>query len=140
MPSRPVFIAFVLLTPLLLAPLPAFAQSADDLVGRWGVASYWKAEDKAKAPGWAKQSCGQPYVIEKNAGGNLLMFVADGQRREVALKGKTLTPVEPSLPEGPASKHVRTVTAFAPGALELTWKDPGFAARYGTVVYVKCGK
>ncbi len=124
----------------VLAPLPAAAQSVDDLVGRWGVASYWAAGDKDKAPGWARQACGQPYVIEKSASGHLLMFVADGQRREVALKGKKLTPAEKTLPEGPASRHVRTITAFAPGrSFELTWKDKGFAGRYGTVVYVRCG-
>ena len=135
MPNRAVFAAFLLLT-----PLPAFAQSTDDLAGRWGVASYWKADDKAKAPGWAKAACGSPYVIEKNGAGNLLMFVADGQRREVALKGKLLTPVEKSLPEGSAGKHARMLTAFAPGSFELTWKDAGFAARYGTVVYVRCSR
>ncbi len=134
MQRRPVFAALLLLT-----PLPAFAQSVDDLAGRWGVASYWKADEKAKAPGWAKAACGNPYVIEKNAAGNLMMFVADGQRREVALKGKVLTPVDRTLPEGPAKRHARTITAFAPGAFELTWKDAGFAGRYGTVVYVKCG-
>lgn len=132
-------IARLALAAAFLAPLPALAQSADDLAGRWGVASYWKAEDKAKAPGWAKQSCGQPYVIAKNPAGNLMMYVADGERREVALKGKTLTPVEKSLPEGPATRHARTITAFAPGSFELTWNDSAFAGRYGTVVYVRCG-
>jgi hypothetical protein len=124
---------------LVLAPLPAVAQSVEGLVGRWGVASYWTPADKAKARGWAKQSCGQPYVIEKSASGNLMMFVADGQKREVALKGKKLTPVDKKLPEGPARRHVRTITALAPGSFELTWEDKGFAGRYGTVVYVKCG-
>lgn len=119
--------------------LPASAQTVDDLAGRWGVASYWTPADKAKAPGWARQSCGQPYVIQKNASGNLTMFVADGERREVVLKGKKLTPVDKKLPEGPARRHVRTITAFAPGSFELTWEDKGFAGRYGTVVYVKCG-
>lgn len=132
-------VARLLAAALVLAPLPALAQSVDELVGRWGVASYWTPADKAKAPGWARQSCGQPYVIEKSAAGNLLMFVADGQKREVALKGKKLTPVEKKLPEGPAKRHVRTITAFAPSSFELTWEDKGFAGRYGTVVYVKCG-
>ena len=124
---------------LVFAALPAFAQTADDFVGRWGVASYWNKEDKAKAPGWAKQSCGQPYIIEKNEAGNLMMFVADGERREVKLKGKKLTPAESKLPEGSAKMHVRTITAFEPGSFELTWDNGAFAGRYGTVVYVKCG-
>lgn len=131
--------ARLLAAALILAPLPALAQSVDELVGRWGVASYWTPADKTKAPSWARQSCRQPYVIEKSAAGNLMMFVADGQKREVMLKGKTLTPVEKKLPEGPAKRHVRTITAFAPGSFELTWADAGFARRYGTVVYVKCG-
>jgi hypothetical protein len=125
---------------LIFAAVPASAQSVDDLVGRWGVASYWKKEDKASAPGWARQSCGQPYIIEKNEAGNLMMFVADGKRREVKLKGKKLTPTEKSLPEGPGKMHARTITAFEPGkSFELTWDNGRFAGRYGTVVYVKCG-
>ena len=125
---------------LIFAAVPASAQTVDDLVGRWGVASYWNKADAAKAPGWARQSCGQPYVIEKSGGGNLMMFVADGQKREVALKGKKLTPVEKVLPEGPARMHVRTITAFEAGkSFELTWQHGGFAGRYGTVLYVKCG-
>jgi hypothetical protein len=128
-----------LLFALVLLPAPALAQSVDDLAGKWGVASYWKPEEKAKAPGWAKQTCGSPYIIAKNGAGNLTMYVADGQVREVKLKGKKLTPVETSLPEGPAKMHERTITAFAPGGFELTWTSPLFAGRYGTVVYVKCG-
>jgi hypothetical protein len=117
----------------------AVAQTVDDLVGRWGVTSYWKPEDKAKAPGWAKESCGHPYTIAKNAAGNLMMYVADGKLREVKLKGKTLTPVEKMLPEGNAKMHERKITAFAPGSFEATWTNPRFAGRYGTVLYVKCG-
>jgi hypothetical protein len=124
---------------MLLPAVPALAQSVDDLTGRWGVASYWKAEDKAKAPGWARQGCGHPYVIQKSPGGNLMMYVADEQLREVKLKGNVLTPVDGKLPEGPAKLHERTITAFAPGSFELTWSAPKFAGRYGTVVYVKCG-
>ena len=133
-------IARLLPLALLFAAVPASAQTVDDLVGRWGVASYWNKEDAAKAPGWARQSCGHPYVIEKNEAGNLMMFVADGEKREVALKGKKLTPTEKKLPEGPAKMHVRTITAFEPGkSFELTWENKGLVGRYGTVVYVKCG-
>jgi hypothetical protein len=133
-------IARLLPLALVFLAVPASAQSVDDLVGRWGVASYWKKEDKASAPGWARQSCGQPYIIEKNETGNLMMFVADGKRREVNLKGKKLTPTEKALPEGPGKMHARTITAFEPGkSFELTWDNGRFAGRYGTVVYVKCG-
>jgi hypothetical protein len=125
---------------LVFVAIPACALTVDDLVGRWGVASYWAKSDKVNAPGWARQACGNPYVIEKNAAGNLMMFVADGQKREVVLKGKKLTPVEKSLPEGPGKMHVRTITAFEPGkSFELTWAHSTFAGRYGTVMYVNCG-
>jgi hypothetical protein len=124
---------------LTLLAGPAFAQTADDLVGRWGVASYWNAADKAKAPGWAKAACSSPYTITKNAAGNLMMYVADGKLREVTLKGRTLTPVEKVLPEGGAKMHERKITSFAPGTFETVWSNTGFAQRYGTVVYMKCG-
>jgi len=130
-------IARLLFTALLLAPVPALAQSVDDLAGRWGVASFWKPEDRAKAPGWARQTCGSPYTIVKNPAGNLMMYVADEKLREIQVKGKKLTPLD-KLDGGP-KKYERTITAFAPGSFELTWTDTGLAARYGTVVYVKCG-
>lgn len=133
-------IARLLPLALVFLAVPASAQTVDDLAGRWGVASYWKTEDKAQAPGWARQSCGNPYVIEKNAAGNLTMFIADGERREVLLKGKKLIPAEKKLPEGPGRQHTRTITAFEPGkSFELTWDNRKFAGRYGTMVYVKCG-
>jgi hypothetical protein len=133
MSARAPILAFLLLLPAV----PALAQSVDDLVGRWGVASYWKAEDKAEAPGWARQGCGQPYVIEKNAAGNLMMYVADGELREVRLRGKTLTPTDRL--EGGAKKYEREITEFGPKSFELTWTNGGLAGRYGTVVYVRCG-
>lgn len=133
MPARAPILAFLLLLPAV----PALAQSVDDFTGRWGVASYWKPEDKAKAPAWAREGCGHPYAIEKNADGNLMMYVADEQLREIRLKGKTLTPTDKL--EGGAKKYEREITEFAPGRFELTWTNRGLAGRYGTVVYVKCG-
>ncbi len=125
----------------ILGTNAASAQTVDDLVGKWGLASYWKPEDAVKAPGWAKATCGSPYTITKSPAGNLMIHIADDPaQKEVKLSGKKLVPVDTKLAGGVA-KHERTITKFDAGiSFELTWSNPGVGSRYGINVYVKCGK
>ena len=117
----------------------ASAQTVDDLVGKWGLASYWKPEDAAKARGWAKGACGSPYTIAKSPAGNLVLHIADDPvPKEVKLSGKTLLPVDKV--EGGPKRHERKITGFDATSFELTWSNPGVGSRYGVNVYVRCGK
>lgn len=123
-------------------PFSAQAQTADQLVGRWGLAAYWKATDAQNARKWAAAACNQPYVIAAGkAPGTVMMHIADEpQVRELKLvgKGKAAQLVPSSDAKGGVAHHTRTVSGFDGKSFELVWQDAGVASRYGINVYVRC--
>ena len=60
-------------TPAIVAP----AISSDQLVGKWGLASYHKDEDRARTIKEAAAQCKQPYIINKGPTGGVMMYQAD---------------------------------------------------------------
>ncbi len=118
---------------------PAFP--AQDLVGRWGLAAYHKAEDRPRIEAAAAQQCSNPYVITLGPMGGVMMHLADqATPTELRLKGapggKTYIG-----PEGdpPGGEQDREVVSFDGRVLILHWMDPEVQGRYGTMVYVRCG-
>jgi hypothetical protein len=111
----------------------------DELVGKWGLASYRDEKDIPRTTREAKAACGNPYLISKGAGGGIMMHLADQtQPTEVVLKGaggRTFIgpPSEPA--GGPKD---REVTSFAGNEFVTKWVDPGVATRYGTMIFVRC--
>jgi hypothetical protein len=122
-----------------VAAIPATI-SADELVGRWGLASYHKPEDRARTEQAARNQCRQPYVISKGPTGGVMMHLADApEPTELRLKG---APGGRNYigPDGPAGdKQDREIVAFEGRVMLLRWVDPEVAGRYGTMVYVRCG-
>lgn len=117
------------------------AEGVDDFVGRWGLAAYWNDKDAQPARGWAKEACGQPYVIAKSPTGRLLMHIADDARlREIdvrASRGETLlVPTAGEVEHG--ERHNRRVIARDAASFVLEWTDSGISSRYGRNVYVRC--
>ena len=122
-----------------LGSAPA-AYAAEDFVGRWGLASYHRDTDRVRTETLARQQCGNPYVIKRGPNGGLMMHVADDpELRELQLKGSTggQTFIGPDGP--PGDTFDREVTAFDGKILTTRWVDPEVAARYGTMVLVRCG-
>lgn len=123
-------------------PVPALPAtiSADEVVGRWGLASYHKPEDRARTEQAARNQCRQPYVITKGPTGGVMMHLADApEPTELRLKG---APGGRNFigPDGPAGdKQDREIIAFEGRVMLLRWVDPEVAGRYGTMVYVRCG-
>jgi hypothetical protein len=118
---------------------PAFPPQ--DIVGRWGLAAYHKAEDRPRIEAAAAQQCSNPYVITLGPTGGVMMHLADQAKpEELRLKGapggKTYIG-----PEGdpPGSAQDREVVSFDGRILILRWMDPEVQGRYGTMVYVRCG-
>ncbi len=111
----------------------------DELVGKWGLASYREDKDIPRTTREAKAACGNPYLISKGPGGGVMMHLADQtQPSEVVLKGaggRTFIgpPTEPA--GGPKD---REVTSFAGNEFVTKWVDPGVATRYGTMIFVRC--
>jgi len=124
-------------TPAIVAP----AISSDQLVGKWGFAAYHKDEDRARTIKEASAQCNRPYVIAKGPTGGVMMNMADQKElSELILKagptGQTyLGPAGAA--GGPDDRIVTNVDA---NSFTTVWVDPDNASRYGTSVYVRCGK
>lgn len=117
---------------------PAFPPQ--DIVGRWGFATYHKDEDRARTEAAAANQCKQPYIITLGQSGGVMMHLADQPTpAELRLKGapgnKTFIG-----PEGdpPGSQLDREVITFDGRVLIMRWIDMEVQGRYGIMVYVRC--
>lgn len=124
--------------PVANAP-PAPGIASEDLVGRWGFASYHNEADRARTIAQARGQCGHPYVIARGSRGGVLMHVAD-QREPIELRTKAGGDGKRYLgPDGPAGEATdREIVSFDGRVLLLRWIDREIAGRYGTSVYVRC--
>ena len=124
--------------PAVLAP----SISPDQLVGKWGFAAYHKDEDRARTIKEAAAQCNRPYVINKGPTGGVMMNLADQKElSELFLvggpTGQTYLGPQGAAPGGPDDRIVTNVDA---NSFTTIWVDPDNASRYGTSVYVRCGK
>jgi hypothetical protein len=112
---------------------------AEDIVGRWGLASYHREQDRARTEVAARGQCTQAYVISRSPSGGVMMLGHDNPAvQDMALKGSAAgkTYIGPG-PE-PAGADDREVVAFDGRVLILRWVDPEVAGRYGNMVLVRC--
>jgi len=114
--------------------------TADQVVGRWGLAAYHRQEDAARTEQQARQGCRQPYVINRGTSGGFMMYLADqSQPSEVVSKQIPPGPTYIGLPdEPPGADTDREVVRFDGQIMVLRWLDKEVASRYGTMVYVRC--
>jgi hypothetical protein len=127
------------------APTPAIVAasvSPDQLVGKWGFAAYHKDEDRTRTIKEAKAQCNRPYVIDKGPTGGVMMNLADQKElSELFLvggpTGQTYLGPQGAAAGGPDDRIVTNVDA---NSFTTVWVDPENASRYGTSVYVRCGK
>src|SRR5437868_6559563 len=67
--------------------MPATIRS-DEIVGRWGLASFQNPADRARTEKAAIAQCKQPYVIGAGQSGGVIMHLADqATPQELRLKG-----------------------------------------------------
>ena len=114
--------------------------SADELVGRWGLASYHRDPDRARTETQARSQCRQPYVIAKGPGGGVMMHLAD-QRQQTELRLKGAAGERNFI--GPAGEPAggpqdREILSFDGRVLVTRYVDPDAGNRYGNMVYVRC--
>ena len=111
----------------------------DEIVGRWGLASYQNPADRARTEAAAKAQCKNPYVIGAGSNGGVIMHLADqATPQELRLKG---TPSGKNYigPAGPAGSELdREIVSFDGRVLITRFVDPDTASRYGNMVYVRC--
>lgn len=115
---------------------PALALRAQDMVGRWGVASYFAQKDAAATQAAAHSACGEPYSIRAGTHGGVIMYSAfSGKPVELAVTGDRL--VAPADHQGLDDRIILSGNA---GGFVLRYASPESAQRYGTMVFVRCGR
>ena len=156
--SRPVRLAAVLAGVLVLAgcagmgnpfessPPPAAAPlgrpsiAPSDIIGRWGIASYHREQDRARTEAAARGQCKQPYLISGGSAGGVMMLNHDSPNIvehliKATADNKTYLGPGPD----PGGTDDREVLSFDGRVLQLKWVDPEVQSRYGIMVLVRCG-
>jgi hypothetical protein len=122
-----------------VAPEMPASIRADEVVGRWGLASYQNPNDRARTEKMARDQCKQPYVITAGSSGGVIMHLADqATPQELRLKG---TPSGKNYigPAGPTpGEQDREIVSFDGRVLVTRFVDKDAAVRYGNMVYVRC--
>jgi hypothetical protein len=128
-----------------VAPEPGVAPEmpstirSDEIVGRWGLASFQNPADRARTEAAARAQCKQPYVIGAGSSGGVIMHLADqATPQELRLKG---SPSGKNYigPPGPAGgEQDREIVSFDGRVLVTRFIDKDAAVRYGNMVYVRC--
>ncbi|MGP8121474.1 MAG: hypothetical protein ACLP8B_13260 [Xanthobacteraceae bacterium] len=112
----------------------------DEIVGRWGLASFHNPADRVRTETAARGQCKQPYVINPGPTGGVIMHLADeATPQELRLKGSRSGKnfIGPHGPVGGNSD--REIVSFDGRVLVTRFVDKDADTRYGTMVYVRCG-
>ena len=122
-----------------VAPEMPASIRADEIVGRWGLASFQNPNDRARTEAAARGQCKQPYVISAGTSGGVVMHLADqATPQELRLKG---SPSGKNYigPAGPTpGEQDREIVSFDGRVLVTRFIDKDAAVRYGNMVYVRC--
>jgi hypothetical protein len=112
----------------------------DEIVGRWGYASFHREPDRTRTVNAARGQCRNPYVIAKGPTGGVMMHLAD-QRQPTELRLKGGPGGRDYIgPEGEAgSPQDREIVSFDGRIMVTRYVDPDAATRYGNMVHVRCG-
>jgi hypothetical protein len=126
-------------TPAPEAPEMPASIRPDEIVGRWGLASFQDPKDRARTEVAAKGQCKQPYVIGAGSSGGVIMHLADqATPQELRLKG---SPSGKNYigPPGPAGGDLdREILSFDGRVMVTRFINADAATRYGNMVYVRC--
>jgi hypothetical protein len=118
--------------------MPATIRS-DEIVGRWGLASYQDPKDRARTEAMARSQCKQPYTITAGSSGGVIMHLADqATPQELRLKG---SPSGKNYigPAGPTpGEQDREIVSFDGRVMITRFVDKDAGTRYGNMVYVRC--
>jgi hypothetical protein len=129
------------------APSPAAVPAAippaipaQALVGRWGLGSYHREEDRARTEVAARGACTRPYEIAPGATGGVIMHLADQpEPQELVLKGAPAGRTFLGPRGDPGAPQDREILSHDGNIMIMRWVDTEIGARYGTLVFAKCG-
>ena len=119
--------------------MPATIKS-QELVGKWGLASFQNPNDRARTEKQAQAQCKQPYVIGAGQSGGVVMHLADqATPQELRIKGSQSGKNYIGPPGPPGGESDREIVSFDGRVLITRFTDKDAATRYGNMVYVRCG-
>ena len=117
--------------------MPATIRS-DEIVGRWGLASYQDPKDRTRTEAMARSQCKQPYTITAGSGGGVVMHLAaQATPQDLRLKG---SPSGKNYigPSGPTpGEQDREIVSFDGRVMITRFVDKDAGTRYGNMVYVR---
>jgi len=117
------------------------AVTSDQLVGKWGLAAYHRDTDRTRTIKEARAQCNKPYVIGKGPNGGVMMYLADQpEKSELVLKGGPGGVTYLGPPGAAGTADDREISNIDADSFTTIWVDPDNSARYGTMVYERCGK
>jgi hypothetical protein len=127
--------------PVALDPSPPASLQRERLIGKWGIASFHTEKDRKRTEAEARAQCSLPYTIAKGPTDGVMMHVADDPKlHELKLKGgpggKTYVGFE--APAG--HPQDREILAATDTMIALRFVDAEAHRRYGTFIYVRCGR
>jgi hypothetical protein len=121
-----------------LAERPA-AIRREQLVGRWGVASFRDEKDRKRVEAQARSQCRLPYAIALGPTDGVMMHAADDAKLyELRLKGASDGKTYLGFEGPPGDWQDREVVSVSDRELVMRFVDPDANSRYGTFVYVRC--
>lgn len=125
--------------PAALTERPA-AIDREALIGRWGVASFRREQDRPRVTAMARSFCArQPYVIAAGPNQGVMMHVADDPKiYELRLKGGSDGRSYLGFEAPPGDQQDRVILSSSREQLVMRFVDPDVDARYGTFIYVRC--
>jgi hypothetical protein len=124
--------------PAVAPDMPATIR-ADEIAGRWGLASYQNPNDRARTEKAAQGQCKQPYVITVGPTGGVVMHLADeATPQELRLKGSQSGRNYIGPPGPVPGEKDREIVSFDGRILVTRFVDKDAAVRYGNMVYVRC--
>lgn len=116
------------------------AQSAEQMVGRWGLAAYFRDADAARVTAAARGFCNAPYIIARGPNGGVMLNQPDQPQKSEHMIATGFMGRTTIGPAGDASgPKDREFVSFQPNQFVLRWLDPTVANRYGVMVFVRCG-
>jgi hypothetical protein len=111
----------------------------EQLVGRWGVASFREEKDRPRVIAQARSQCRLPYNIALGPNDGVMMHAADDAKLyELRLKGASDGKTYLGFEGPPGDWQDREVVSLTDREMVLRFVDPDANSRYGTFIYVRC--
>lgn len=111
----------------------------EQLVGRWGVASYRQEKDRARTLAQARAQCRLPLVVTKGPKDGVMMYVADDTKLyELRIKGGSDGKTYVGFESPPGDWQDREIVSLTDKEIVMRFVDADANNRYGTFIYVRC--